>query len=36
VSRFHLGTARRRGNTFRERSSAGLRRRQSGEPAEPK
>ncbi len=27
VSRFHLGTARRRGNTFRERSSAGLRRR---------
>ncbi len=36
VSRFHLGTAWWRVNTFRERSSAGLRRRQSGEPAEPK
>jgi hypothetical protein len=36
VSRFHLGTAWRRGNTFWERSSAGLRRRQSGDSAEPK
>ena len=36
VSRFHLGTAWWRVNTFRERSSAGLRRRQSGESAEPK
>ena len=49
-SRFHLGTAWRRGNTFweesssrglrpswrRERPSAGLSRRQSGETAEPK
>ncbi len=36
VSRFHLGTVWWRVNTFGERSSAGLRRRQSGESAEPK
>ncbi len=35
VSRFHLGTAWRRGNTFwEESSSVGLRRRQSGDSAE--
>ncbi len=36
VSRFHLGTAWRRGNSFWERSIAGLRRTQSGDSAEPK
>jgi len=37
VSRFHLRTAWRRGNTFwEESSSAGLRRRQSGDSAENK